>query len=54
MKNVNPPPKSSTIKGKGKLIQDVKSGSALEFDKAGMMGFLKSLNQILYLTTTYN
>lgn len=48
MRDVNLPPKSSTTKGNGKLIQDVKSGKALDFDKAGMMGFLKSLNPLQF------
>jgi hypothetical protein len=48
MKDVNPPPKSSTKQGGGKLIQDVKSGKVLDFDKSGMMGFLKSLNPLQF------
>jgi len=52
MKDVNTPPKQSTNKRKGKLIQDVKSGKALEFDKSGMMGFLKSLNPLQFASET--
>ncbi|HDY7676927.1 TPA: hypothetical protein RQJ96_004437 [Vibrio vulnificus] len=52
MKDVNPPPKSSSTHGKGKLIQDVKSGKALNFDKEGMMGFLKSLNPLQFASET--
>lgn len=37
MKDINPPVKPSTTSGKGKLIQDLKAGKSLNFDKAGMM-----------------
>lgn len=46
MKDVNSPPKSSISKGKGKLIQDVNTGKQLEFDKSGMLNFLKSLTPL--------
>lgn len=52
MKDVNPPSKPSTNKEKNKLIQDVKSGKALNFDKSGMMGFLKSLNPLQFASET--
>lgn len=52
MKDVNPPPKLSTKQGKGKLIQDVKSGKALDFDKSGMIGFLKSINPLQFASET--
>jgi len=48
MKDIKPPPKPSTNTGKGKLIQDVKAGKSLDFDKAGMIGFLKSLNPLQF------
>ncbi|MAY13738.1 MAG: hypothetical protein CMI06_00200 [Oceanospirillaceae bacterium] len=48
MKDVNPPPKATTPKGKGKLISDVNTGKQLEFDKSGVMGFLKSLNPLQF------
>lgn len=52
MKDVTPPPKPSTPKGKGKLIQDVNTGKQLEFDKSGVMGFLKSLNPLQFASET--
>lgn len=46
MKDINKPPK--TVKRTGKLIQDVKQGRSLEFDKSGFMGFLQSLNPLQF------
>lgn len=52
MKDINPPPKPSAPKGKGKLIQDVNTGKQLEFDRSGVMGFLKSLNPLQFASET--
>jgi len=46
MKDINKPPQP--VKRTGKLIQDVKEGRSLEFDKSGFMGFLKSLNPLQF------
>jgi hypothetical protein len=50
MKDINPPIKPS--KTKGKLIQDIKSGSELDLKKSGVMGFLSSLNPLQFASET--
>lgn len=52
MKDVNLPPKLTTPKGKGKLIQDVNTGRQLKFDKSGVLGFFKSLNPLQFASET--
>ncbi|WP_095194888.1 hypothetical protein [Pseudomonas sp. Irchel 3A7] len=50
MKDINTP--VPTAKRSGKLIQDVKEGKPLEFDKSGFLGFLKSLNPLQFASET--
>lgn len=51
MKDVNAPPKNFAKSG-GKLIQDIKAGKPIEFDRNGVMGFLKSLNPLQFASET--
>ncbi len=50
MKDINPPIQSSKVKGK--LIQDIKSGTQLDLNKSGVMGFLSSLNPLQFASET--
>lgn len=53
MKEINKRPvQPNEVKKTGKLIQDIKSGKALDFDKSGAMGFLKSLNPLQFASET--
>lgn len=50
MKEINKLPVKT--KKSGKLIQDIKSGKSLKFDKSGATGFLKSLNPLQFASET--
>lgn len=53
MKNLKAPPKApKTYNENGKLIQDLQTGKSLHFDRAGIMGFLKSLNPLQFASET--